>query len=340
MIQNPHQNNLLGIVMMLLHVIALSALYAMVKYLVKDIDSSIAVFMYKLAILIMVFPLCISKGIKSMYTDKLGIHFIRAFFSICGSLSMFYAIKHISLADISAVQYLEHIVMMIIGIIFFHEQPTKTKFGVIIVSLLGAIFVIRQDLIHAIVQMDSSLIKSNGFNSYYIFVFMALGFWAMNNVMVKILGRTEKTNNQVFYTTLFSCLLSWPVAFAKWHIVYEFMGLEIKVPYEMMTLAETHLTTEHIWPLSFLGILYFIHSITHFKALKHAELSVVVPLEYTRLLFAAILGYIFFHEIPNGLNYIGYLLITGAGLYLVKYEHKKYRRRKKLQEAAIDAING
>lgn len=321
--------NMYGLFMMLLHVLALSVLYLSVKLLVKDLSSNIVVFCYKLSLLVVSFLLCIPKGIKSLHTNRVGLHFIRAFFSICGSLCLFYAIKHISLADISAIQYMEHIVLLIIGIVYFGEKCSKTKIGVIVFSFIGALMVIRSDLVlYAIGESDKINSTEAGFNPYFMFVFAALSFWAMNSTLVKVLGRTEKTNTQVFYTTLFSCLISFPVAFMHWVPAGELLGLEIRYPSALLTFEETKLNWDHSLPLLFLGLLYFIHSISHFQALKYADLSLVVPLEYTRLLFAGILGYIFLNEVPSGVHYIGYSIIIGAGVFLVLSERRRYLRRR------------
>lgn len=334
--QKQFHNNLYGIVMMVLHVLALSLLYLSGKQLTQGLSSNVVVFCYKLSLLVISFAFCLPNGIKSLRTDKLGLHFIRAFFSICGSLCLFYAIKHITLADISAIQYMEHILLLLIGIIYFGEKCTKTKLGVIFVSFIGAVIVIRPDLVDYMMG-NSELFNTNieGFNPFYLFVFAAITFWALNSTLVKILGRTEKTYTQVFYTMLFSCLLSFPVAFMHWQSMGEVVGLEIRYPTHFLTFEETKLTIDHLLPLMFMGFLYFIHSISHFQALKFADLSLVVPLEYSRLFFAAILGYFFLNEIPSEIHFIGYALIVGAGLFLVFSERRRFvrkRERDQLQE--------
>lgn len=331
----PKQNNLFGISMMLLHVVALSALYAAVKALVQDLNSNLVVFMYKLSILVLIIPWCLKGGIKTMKTDRLGLHFIRGFLSICGSLCMFYAIKHITLADISAVQYMEHIVLLVIGILYFKEKSSKTKIGVIIFSFIGALIVIRPDFFPWIADLLGQKqvgLQSKGFNSYYVFVFLALTFWAMNSTAVKILGKTEKTKAQLFYTTLFSCMLSLPIAGMHWETYTTIAGLEVKYPVRILEFSELGLKLKHIEVIVLLGLLYLTHAITHFKALKHAELSVVVPLEYTRLVFTAMFGYLMFKETPALVSYVGYAVIISAGLFLVHSERKKYKRRKMRQE--------
>lgn len=263
-----------------------------------------------------------------MKTSHLGLHFIRAFFSICGSLCIFYAIKHIALADISAIQYLEHILVLMIGIVYFGEKTSKTKVLVIILSFIGALIVIRPDLLEYAMGQRQSIDSSSSVNPYFLFVLAAITFWALNNTMVKVLGRTEKTNTQVFYTTLFSCILSFPVAFMQWEGAGSFLGLDIMLPYRLLTWQETNLNINHVLPLFALGLLYFLHSISHFKALKSADLSLLVPLEYTRLIFYGILGYIFLGEEPTSVKIIGYGFIIGAGLFLILSERRRYIRKR------------
>ena len=65
-----------------------------------------------------------------------------------GLYPCFYAIKHIGLSDVTAVAYLEQIVLLIIGVLYFREAATKTKFIVIVASFIGAIIIIKPDYIY------------------------------------------------------------------------------------------------------------------------------------------------------------------------------------------------
>lgn len=327
----PIQNNTLGILYMVIHVIALAVLYAAVKELTKELSSNLIVFLYKATIVICILPWCFYQGISQMKTNRIGLHMIRGFLSIMGQLCMFYAIKHIGLSDVTAVQFLEHVIVLLIGILYFKEKATKTKFAAIIISFLGALIIVRPDL------FDLKLISNsefNGFNSYFAFVFLALMFYALNNTVIKVLGKTEKTKVQLFYVTLFATILSFPTAFMKWHAVAHIGPVELSYPYAMAELGELHLTPYHFQMVLLLAFCYFMHAIFHFKAYKHAEISVVIPFEYSRLIFAGILGYCFFEEAPTYYKLYGYIMIIGAGLYLLYAERKRVKRAKQKRELA------
>ncbi len=332
--QNIVHNNIFGIMMMLLHAIALSILYAVMKEVTKEISSNLAVFLYKVSILIAVIPWCISGGIKDLKTDRVALHISRGFLSVCGALSLFYAIKHIGLSDVTAVAYLEHIVLLIVGIVYFKEDFTLMKFMVVLISFFGALMIIKPDYISYL--LGDGAISAVKMNYYYIFVFMAIGFWSCNSTVIKILGKTEKTKVQLFYVMLFSSIISFPVAFMEWNTFYTIGMLELKYPSSFVAIDTLGLKYHHIFYILSLALCYFLHVIGHFKALKHADLSIVVPFEYSRLIFAAILGYTFFSEIPNTASYYGYFMISIAGLLLFFSEHKKHKKKKLAEAVASD----
>jgi len=330
----PHQNTMMGIGFMLLHTVSLSIIYATVKALTKDLDSNLVVFLYKFMILIFALPWCLSTGISGLKTDKIWLHASRGLFSTLGSLCIFYAIKHIGLGDVTAVTKLEQIALLVIGILYFKEKITKTKVGVILVSIFGAMMIIRPDLFPYGPDINSD---SKGFNEYYIFVFLTILFWGVNSTAIKVLGKTEKTKVQLFYVMLFSCIIAFPASFMHWEHYATFWVIDIKYPTHFTGLPLDTLKWEHLKYISLLALCYFGHVVGYFKAFKHAELSVVVPLEYTRLVFAGVLGYILFQEVPLNVSLVGYALIIIGGLVLFNAEHKKAKKQRvKELESEVD----
>jgi drug/metabolite transporter (DMT)-like permease len=326
---HPHvlHSNMFGIGMMLLHVIGLSLLYALVKALTKDFNSSLIVFLYKSTILVCIIPWCLVGGIKSLKTKRIWLHLSRGFLSVCGALCMFYAIKYIGLSDVTAIGFLEQMVLLVISILYFKEKPTKTKLFVLLLSLIGAVLIIKPIFFLSLFGLSDEA-PTTGFNTHYIFVFLALAFWSLNSTVIKVLGKTEKTKVQSFYVLLFSSIIAFPVAFMEWRHAGNIGVIEIKYPSHFVELSSLNIEPIHMVYVLMLAACYFIHVVGHFKALKHADLSVVIPFEYTRWIFAAILEYIFFNEAPQIYSYIGCVLIVSGGLYLLRSEHRKIKRKK------------
>jgi drug/metabolite transporter (DMT)-like permease len=329
-VESEH-STLIGILFMMLNAFSIAMIYGISKELTQELHSNLVVFLYKFSILIIILPWCFKGGFGSMKTKRLGLHASRGFLSVCGSLSLYYAIKHIELVDITAIGYLEQVVLVIVGIFYFKEQATFAKVAGIMASFIGAILVVNPKLLSF--SGDVPVFSGAQVNPYYAFVMMSIAFWATNCTVIKVLGKTESTKVQLFYVLLFSSMIAFPMGFMHWERIINFGVVELKYPYAFKTLEELGLRFEHIKYLVILAIFYFAHSVSFFQALRYAELSTVIPFDYSRLIFAGIIGYLMFGETPASGAYFGYIMIIGAGIYLIKAENK--RRRKRLSETKV-----
>lgn len=61
-------------------------------------------------------------------------------------------------------------------------------------------------------------------------------------------------------------------------------------------------------------------------AMRHAEVSVVVPFRYSGLLWALVLGFVFWGDVPNPLAWAGIVLLLGAGLYMIQQQRVRRGR--------------
>src|SRR4029078_5997636 len=62
-----------------------------------------------------------------------------------------------------------------------------------------------------------------------------------------------------------------------------------------------------------------------FEGMKRAAASVVAPFEYTSLVWAFVLGYLIWHDVPRAEVFVGAVMIVGAGALIIAPEH--FRRR-------------
>ena len=65
---------------------------------------------------------------------------------------------------------------------------------------------------------------------------------------------------------------------------------------------------------------------TLFEGMKRAPASVIAPFEYTALVWAFLLGYLIWRDVPRYEVFIGAILIVGAGLIIVASEHFRAHR--------------
>ena len=69
-----------------------------------------------------------------------------------------------------------------------------------------------------------------------------------------------------------------------------------------------------------LGLIFLINITAVFKAYKYADLSTLMPFDFSGMIFTAIIAYICFGEIIMINTLIGSIIIVTSSLYIVKRE--------------------
>jgi drug/metabolite transporter (DMT)-like permease len=324
--KNQPYKNTNGIFLMLIHAFATSMLYVIIKYLTEFISSNQVVFLYKFLVLAVVIPWVLYDGISCVKTKKLKLHIVRGFISTVAALLFFYGLSKVDVASATALNKMEPVLLMIIGAFYFNEKLSAVKVSTIILSCIGMLFVVYPMVEVtatglAIPWLDGS--QAPQFNYNYFIILVAVFLWTANSSIVKTLGKTESNRTQLFYVSLISVLVSFPTALFHWEI-QTIAGFDILWISEMNPFSA--LTTPIIGLLICAGMLHFMHVACYFQSLKIAEMSVVVPFDYTRLVFAGLLGYCFFGNVPSLSSNIGYCLILGSGIYLLSIEARNKRK--------------
>ncbi|MEQ9115708.1 MAG: DMT family transporter [Rickettsiales bacterium] len=314
--------------LMLVDTLAISSLYATTKFVTQDIKSNYVVFFYKFTLLILTLPWILQNGgIKNIRTPYFKVHLLRGFFSVGGSLCFMYGLQTVNLLDATVLQNIEQIILVAVGILFFHEKANKTKGAAIIISLIGVLIIIKPEIIFS---SNQNLFQGK-VDRGYIFIFVAAMFWVGNNIVIKKLGKKSTNKAQLFYLMFFSSLFAFPVAFLKWqsHSVF---GIDFYLPADTISFDGTNIKPSHLKLILLMSLFYLVHSVALFNSLKFGEFSVVMPFVYFKLIWSGVLGYIIFANMPNVKSIIGYSLVALAGILLMR---KEMRRRKKIVEEAV-----
>jgi drug/metabolite transporter (DMT)-like permease len=142
-------------------------------------------------------------------------------------------------------------------------------------------------------------------------------FSAFALIDIKILGRTESTITMTSYMVV---LLS-PVSLVPALFVWQWPNLQ-----ELAMLAGV-------------GIISTLSLLLSTNALKLADTNVITPMEFFRLIWAAVLGFLAFGEIPTLYTWIGGVMIFGSMSYIAYREYVRSRERQ-LEAMAKTAVKG
>ena len=300
-------NNLLGILLMVANAFFMSLLYIIVKILTNRYyySSNQVGLLYKLSILVVTLMSCLKLGfIHHLKTEKLFFHALRGFFSIMGSLSMFYAVSVLNVLNAAAISELTPSFMVVAGILVFKEKFTKHKMILIAGSLVGILFVKDFKILH------------KDINEGYWYAFLALIFWSINNVIIKKLTKTESSRSQLFYSSLFASIFSLPLAYFKF-------SFDNFTSFTITRSDWPYLSVSSLILILSAGLASLLHKVAFFKSYKISDMSIVGPFDYLRLPFTAMFSCIILNEnMPSICSLFGYILIILSGAYFIIYKSK------------------
>ena len=292
-------------------------IFITVKYLSQSFRSVEIVFLYKVSLFITILAWSSRNGFKSIAAKKSkSLMILRGVLTGIASLSFLYALQYVNVVNAVAIAYLEQIIWVLVGILFFKERLNKIKVIAILLSFLGAFIVMSPNI------LENNKDHVYEFNQYYMYVIIALVCWGINAGVIKKITKTVSGETQLIYGTFFSTLVSGLTALFTWEYCDIVGGLKILIPVSYHAIDLNLLQWHNIQYILMISFFYFLHSSAFFFAVKKADFAVIMPYDYFRLLFTAILNYFIFDTLENWSSILGYCFIIVSGLILVKNQSK------------------
>jgi drug/metabolite transporter (DMT)-like permease len=280
-------NRTLGILWTLAHCFLIACISAFSKSLTKFYSTFQIIFLQNLiSIILLALWLLFTKDIK-VKTHNFFLHFLRALSNFVG-LSLYYtSLKFIPLIEVRAITLSSPIVKSILAIIILKEAITFSQATGLLVGLLGALIIILRPA-HYII------------NESIFLVIGAVLAWSFSSIFIKLIGKQDSTKSQLFFFLLLSTLLSSIIAFKFW----------------------TPIEPKHVLIFIICGVFYFVNAAFTLEAYKYANITLLMPFNFSTLIFTAILAFFFFGETPTLKTFIGATLIFIASLYVTLQKNK------------------
>jgi drug/metabolite transporter (DMT)-like permease len=287
--------NLRGILWISMGTIAFALNDVCVKLLGRKFDPvEIAFFRYLVGFVILS-PVFWRMGRKGLATARPGIHFLRLVMACIAQIGVFMSIIHLYLADATAISFSRPLFTTIVAVILLSELVSRKRWVATGIGFIGVIIMIRPG--HA------------GYDPIALIAVGAAMTFAVANVLIRMMSTTEPPNRILFYYHLGGTLV--------------FIGPTIwlwsrPVGVEWLLLAA-------IGALTTIGMIGFV------RGFSAGEANAVGPMEYIRLIYAALLGFYIFAEVPDIWTAVGATIIVGSTLYIARDEH--FRSRKAVEPA-------
>jgi drug/metabolite transporter (DMT)-like permease len=248
-------------------------------------------------------PWLVRHGRVGLRTQRLNMHLWRAAVGLIAMLTWFSAIAYLPLAEAVALNFTVPLFATAGAALFLGEAVRARRWTATVVGFLGVVVILRPGFTEFTPLMTLPVI--------------AAGFMAVSILLVKSLSRTEAPAAIVTYMNLLLTPLSLLPALFVWR---------------WPTLTELGLGL-------FIGLCAALAHNAFTRAFVQADASAVMPFDYSRLPFVAVVGYLLFAEVPDGWTWVGAAIIAGAAIYIAQRESRVARERPTLQVSA-EAVKG
>lgn len=283
---NNLSNRTKGIIFIIISAFGFAAMSAFVK-LAGDLPSFQKTFFRNIVSLLVALFLVLKSG-DSLFgkRENQKILILRSLLGTAGIICNFYAIDRLILSDANMLNKLSPFFVIIFSAIFLKEHIKKQQIIGLIVAFIGVLFVVKPsfnfEIIPALVGILGGLCAAGAYTC------------------VRALGGKEKPPTIVFYFSFLSSVIILPfVIFA----------------YTPMSLTQfTYLICS--------GVCASIGQFGITFAYKFAPGKEISIFDYSNIVFAAIFSFTIFGVVPDGLSFIGYLIIFAASLYMFLYNKK------------------
>lgn len=213
---------------------------------------------------------------------------LRSFFGTVGVICNFYAVDHLVLSDASMLNKMSPFFAIICSYFILKEKVNLIQFTSVVVAFIGCIFIVKPsfqnvDAVPALIGLCGGLCAGIAYT------------------MVRILGqRGVKGPFVVFFFSTFSCITLLP-----------FLILQ----FEPMTRMQ-------VFYLIMAGLAAAGGQFGITAAYFYAPAKEISVYDYSQVIFAAILGFFLFGQVPDIYSFIGYVLITSMAVWMFLHNKK------------------
>jgi drug/metabolite transporter (DMT)-like permease len=280
--------NVRGIILMVASAACYAVMVAIVRGLAKEGFHFTEIVFFRLFFgLFAMLPMFWRSGLAGMRTKRVGRYGYRAALQAAAMACYYLGLALLPLATGVALYQLTAIFIAVLAIVFLDEPSLLGRWLVVALGLTGALIIIRP--------------STQGVDWGAIFVIVSCALYATYQVDAKVLSRTEPVTLIVFWTMVLSAPMALIPAAFFW----------------------TWPSWEQLFWLFVMAASGTFGNWTMTKAYNIAEMTAVSPVAYLQLVWAALIAYAAFDEVPDLYVWIGAAMITVAGILLSRMEAKR-----------------
>lgn len=270
--------------LMVLAGLCFATMEVFVKLLSARMDTVIILWFRNIVQLLIITVIILPRIGSVIRTKYPKLQALRAVLMLSATACFFVGFQRNSLVETNAIAQTAPIWLTLGAALFLGERIGIHRASSVVIGLVGALIVLRPG--------------TPGFSAWLLFPMLGALLYASYAIVTRFVGRGEGIWSSLFYTGLIASVL-----------------ISLVVPFRWQT------PTGLDWAmLCCVGLLGTLAQLCLTSAFARAEASALAPLSYVSLIFSTFWGMTIFGHYPDGITYLGALVIVGAGLYIWQRE--------------------
>ena len=227
------------------------------------------------------------KNLNFFKTKNIYLQFARSILSILEAGCFVLSFRYLSLADTHSIAALTPVIVVTLSAIFLRETVNLNTWIGIFFGFLGVLIIMRPGL--------------TIFDPKSLIPLAAAFFLSCYQIVTRKVSEYDSTETSLFYTSIIGIIIM------------------------LILISNYWLPLSNFSYLLFVGVGLFFSLGIYFQiiALSFTKASIIQPFHYTLILWAIILGYIFYNDIPDIPTTIGAIIISVSGIYVLNIRYKE-----------------
>ena len=287
------RNVSLAITLKIAQTLAFSLMYAAIK-LAGDVPIGQVVFFRGFFALVplLIWTFFTVGPSAAIRTERPSYHIVRSVVGVSSMFANFTALKLLALATVTAFGFLQPIFAVMLAALFLRERVGRYRWGAVAVGFAGVLLMIEP---HGGLTSLLGLNLSRGVGYALLFSFLS----AVVVVWIRQMSTTERSEAIVFY----------------------FMAACAVVGAVVMIWDHVPLNYVQVFWLVVCGLVGGMGQLLMTYSYRYAEPSLLASFDYISMVWATLLGYFVFAEVPATMVFAGAGVVIAAGLFIAWREH-------------------
>lgn len=272
---------------MLASAMTFTVMTMLIKYLGDEYPPALQTFYRQAFGLLVMLPIVIGNPRAAFRTTRPGILLFRSLAGTVGMILAFYAYQKLPLAEANALSFTRTLWLVPLAAFVLKEHVGPRRIAATLVGFAGALLMLQP-----VMQGELGLPAAASLVSALLVATTVTG--------MKIMTRDHSTTTLMAWSATLGFVLSIAPALFVW-----------RWP-----------SVEDLLLLAAMGVLGTITQACYIRGMAEGDAAVMAPVDYTRLVFAVMLGYALFGDVPDSVTVMGAAVIVASTVYITFREKR------------------